>query len=45
MLYIRRMSSLCFGRQHDTEADGMGEFEFTVLSNSSKMIKIDENML
>jgi len=39
------MSSLCFGSQHGTEADWMGEFEFTGLSNSLKMIKIDQIVL
>jgi uncharacterized membrane protein len=48
-VYIRRMSSLCFGGQHGTAVDWMGELEVAVyfvltLSYSFRMIKIDQNM-
>ena len=49
VVYIRRMSSLCFGAQRGTAVDWMGEFEVAMyfvlmLSNSLRMIEIDQNM-
>lgn len=49
VVYIRKMSSLCFGGQRGTALDWMGEFEMAmyfvlILSNSLRMIYIDQNM-
>jgi hypothetical protein len=49
VVYIGRMSSLCYGGQHSTEMDWMGEFAVAVyyimmLNNFLKMIVIDRNM-
>jgi len=49
VVYIRRMSNLCFGGQHSTAEDWVGELEVTmyfvlILINSLSMIEIDQNM-
>ena len=49
VVYIRRLSSLCFVGQRGTAVDWMAELEVAVyfvltLSNSLRMIKIDQNM-